>query len=152
MIDPSEVPVAVSHPYGSVWAAARVPPTTLSTQPTNVAEMGRAVGAHQVLYVDLTEFVVQQAIASEMVHGQAKATVRILDAETGEIRWPMDSTQGYLIQVTTPYSDGSSSATEQSMRDQMCHDLAERISHLFYEWDSDQMDSGSPLDSGKFSR
>ena len=134
----------------SVWAAAQRTTTTGPAGPGNggpvtVADLGRAVGAAQVLYVDLTDFNVERAMASEMIKGEVDASVWVIDAHTGQVRWPTDTSQGFAISVPTPYMHPGEKLDETVLREQMAQAIAGRIARLFYSWNSEQMDSGSPM-------
>ena len=141
MLDPSALTQFQSRRAGgSVWAAAVT--TAPAARPMTLAELGRAVGAKQILYVDLTAFSVESALGTDMVKGQAEARVRVIDADTGQTRWPTDTTQGYVIPLSTPFA----ATGEAAVRERMTKDLATRIARLFYSWQSDQVDKGSPIE------
>ena len=145
MLDPAELTdLQPRRTGGSVWAAAR--PAAPAARPMTLTEMGRAVGARQILYVDLTTFAIEPALGSEMVNGQAEARVRVIDAETGKTRWPTDTTQGHLISLSTPFAATAGGGGETAVREHMTQALAARIARLFYSWDSDQVDKGSPVE------
>ena len=148
MIDSSLLVAARPQRSGtSVWAAAQRSTTGPAAAPgsVTVADLGREVGAAQVLYVDLTDFNVERAMASEMIKGQVDASVRVIDAHTGEVRWPTDTTQGFTISVPTPYLQPGDKLDETALREQMDQALAGQVARLFYTWNSEQVDSGSPI-------
>lgn len=150
MTDPGAVTDLQGRRTGSsVWAsrldAAATRPTT-QPQPRTVAEVGRAVGASQVLYVDLVTFSVEPAMATEMVNGRIEARVRVVDAETGQTRWPTDTTQGYTVTAGTPYAKPGMPVDDATIREQMCLDLAAKVGRLFYDWKSEGADTGTPTE------
>ena len=108
------------------------------------AAQGRAAGAKQVLYVELTEFNIDPATGSDRVKGAAEARVRIVDAVTGEVRWPTDTSQGHTVAVTTSWVGLDSRSGDFPIRDQMSKDMAGRVARLFFKWRSEQVDEGSP--------
>src|SRR5439155_24630450 len=120
---------------GSVWASATpVPGTGGVSSPavgapiaTTVAELGRSVGAKQVIYIDLASFQVEPAMASELTSGSAQAHVFVIDAVTGHPLWPGDFEQGHSVMVKSPYARAGQKATESTVRDHMCHDMAIQI-------------------------
>jgi hypothetical protein len=128
----------------SVWAAAQRT-TAPATGPVTVADLGRSVGAAQVIYVDLTNFNVERTMASEMIKGEVDASVWVIDARTGQVRWPTDTTQGFTISVPTPYLQPGEKLDENALRGQMDEAIAGQIARLFYSWNSEQVDTGSPM-------
>lgn len=149
MMDSSLLIAAVPRRTGtSVWAAAQRPataPTPTTTAPVTVADLGRSVGAAQVIYVDLTDFNVERTMASEMIKGEVDASVWVIDAHTGHVRWPTDTTQGFTISVPTPYLQPGEKLDENALREQMAQAIAGQIARLFYSWNSEQVDTGSPI-------
>jgi hypothetical protein len=149
MVDPSAIIDLQGHPGGSsVWASRL--DTRPTTRPINrtrtVAEVGRAVGATQVLYVDLATFSVEAAMGTEMVDARVEARVRVVDAETGQTRWPTDTTQGHALTVGTPYAKPGLKADEATVRERLCQDLATKVARLFYDWKSEGTDTGTPTE------
>jgi hypothetical protein len=106
------------------------------------ADAGRAVDAAQVLFVNLVEFTIEPALASDMAKGRVEARVKVIDVASGQTLWPMDNTQGYALWVENPYVQG---VNEVTLRAQLCHTISDRIAKLFYKWQSDQTDEGTPL-------
>ena len=146
MLDSSLLIAALPRRAGtSVWAAAQRPATAPTTAPVTVADLGRSVGAAQVIYVDLTDFNVERTMASEMIKGEVDASVWVIDAHTGQVRWPTDTTQGFTISVPTPYLQPGEKLDENALRGQMDEAIAGQIARLFYSWNSEQVDSGSPI-------
>jgi hypothetical protein len=124
--------------------------TLLSTEPVRrlpAAEAGRMAGAKQVLYVDLVEFDAQPVPGSEISRGKVTAEVQMIDAATGATLWPTDTSQGHRVSVSTPPTQVSGATGEQAVRDQLCEELAVKVSRLFHKWvNEDALDSGSPMD------
>ena len=147
MMDSSLVIAALPHRTGtSVWAAAQRPANAPTTAPVvTVADLGRSVGAAQVIYVDLTDFNVERTLASEMIKGEVDASVWVIDAHSGHVRWPTDTTQGFTISVPTPYLQPGEKLDENALREQMAQAIAGQIARLFYSWNSEQVDTGSPI-------
>jgi hypothetical protein len=110
-----------------------------------VPQIGRAVGAKQVLYVNITQESLSEPIGGEMVHGECTARVKVIDASNGQIRWPPEQAQGFPITVQTPDmkpSGQSGDSDEAIVREALQRDIAEKISRLFYahEPDDDETD------------
>jgi hypothetical protein len=108
------------------------------------AEAGRLAKAAQVLYVDLTEFTIGDAMATELVRGRIAARVRVIDTGTGQTLWPLDTTQGMPVSVEAPYAQTGASQTASALRERMCQALADKIARLFYKYRGDQVDANSP--------
>jgi hypothetical protein len=124
--------------------------TLMSTEPVRrvpPAEAGRKAGAKQVLYVDLVEFDAQPVLGSEISRGRITANVQMIDADTGATLWPTDTTQGHRVSASTPPTQVSGATGDQAVRDQLCQELALKVSRLFHKWvNEDMVDSGSPMD------
>lgn len=107
--------------------------------------VGRALGAEQVLYIDLIQLAVEPALASEMLKGRAEARVRVVDVAAGQTRWPLDASLGHPVVVETQYvrAGGADGVTEPAVRDRLHAMLADRIAKLFYDWKADSMDGGA---------
>jgi hypothetical protein len=80
-----------------------------------------------------------------MIKGQVDASVWVIDAHTGEVRWPTDTSQGFMVSVPTPYLQPGEKLDEHALRDQMDQAVAAQIARLFYSWNSEQVDAGSPM-------
>ena len=111
------------------------------------SEIAKAVGAAQLIYVDLRKFDVEEALGSEMIRGHAELSVRVIDAATGETKWPTDAAGGSLLTIETPYlrtgagtgpSGGGPSANEPALREGMAKQAAQKIARLFRKWKPDE--------------
>ena len=71
--------------------------------------------------------------------------MRVVDAATGQTRWPTDTTQGYPVSVTMSFAQSGVKTDEPTLREHLARDLADRVARLFHPWQSEQVDSGSPL-------
>ena len=106
----------------------------------SITAVGRAVGAEQVLYVDLIDVSIEPAIGSELLQGRAEARVRVVDVHTGQTLWPSDAAQGQPVGAATSYTSVSAGGGESIVRDQLLDSLADKIAKLFYTWKSDTAD------------
>jgi hypothetical protein len=101
-----------------------------------IPEVGRAVGAKQVLYVDLQACEVDGMPGSDMIQGKIAAKVRVVDVETGKTRWP-DVGDGYEFKQPSDYVRKEQRDTPLAVRNQMLEDLASAIARLFYGYRPD---------------
>src|SRR5579863_2802357 len=60
----------------------------------DIPAIGRAVGAKQIIYVNLVKFTADAPIGGDRLRGQAEAQVRVIDSESGRTLWPLDSSGG----------------------------------------------------------
>jgi TolB-like protein len=113
-----------------------------------IPELAKMLGARQVLYGDLVQFDWNSAIASNMIKGQAKLIVKIIDAQTGETRWPQDSSPGEIVTVETPTVPvtADADATEQGLKDTLVNRLSQRVAELFYEHPEEPEDNPEAMD------
>jgi hypothetical protein len=101
--------------------------------------VGRAVGAKQVIYIDLLESGVTGDISQSVVHANAVAQVKVIDVETGNTLWPADASHGTEMKAEADY-DPNDNNKAQSMRTEMLASLSSRISKLFHRWKPDNPD------------
>ncbi len=107
-----------------------------------IPAIGKAVGAKQVIYVDLIEAGVETDPSQSAMRGQAVARVRLVDVESGNTLWPLDSpNQGYSVGAELPYSQGDAS-TAVTMHGQLITSLSSQIAKLFYAWKPESQAEG----------
>lgn len=111
----------------------------------NVPAVGQALGARQVIYVDLVQFSVDPQPGSEMMKGKADARVKVVDAQTGRTLWPRDISGGRQIKLETPFVRIAGGDSPDSLQEEMYHTLGDKIAKLFYDWQSDQVDGSEPV-------
>jgi hypothetical protein len=104
--------------------------------------IGKAVGASQVIYVDLESFEVTHALASELYSGAAMARVRVV-GDTGEVLWPTDSAGGYPINVKVNPQRRAQGVAEDAVREQLTAALSEKIGRLFHKWTAESSDGAA---------
>ena len=115
-------------------AALRTDPT-MNFREMKIDAIGRAVGAKQILYVDLVSTSVAAPIGGEVYVGRAAARVKIVDATTGETRWPSDITEGAPMSYQTPSIPAEKGGDDpMRVRQRLDEALAGRIGRLFYKW------------------
>lgn len=108
-----------------------------------VDAIGRALGAGQIIYVDLERFELSQALASDMTGGRAEARVRVV-SDAGEVLWPADSAAGRAVEVKVqPQRAAPAAGGESAARHQLHAALADRIAKLFYDWTADSADGAA---------
>jgi hypothetical protein len=101
--------------------------------------IARAVGATQVVYIDLERFDIDHALASELLTGQAEARVRVVD-DSGDVLWPLDSAGGYPLSVKIDPQRLAPGAGDQLVRQQLQSALADKVAKLFYNWKTEGAD------------
>ena len=66
-----------------------------------IAAVGQAVGAEQILYVNIVNVDVHFADNSDLIRGRGEIRVRFVDANTAATIWPTDSAEGFPITTET---------------------------------------------------
>jgi hypothetical protein len=107
-----------------------------------IPQIGKAVGAKQIIYVDLKQSAVTADISQSVVHAEALAQVRVIDVETGVTLWPASASHGHELDAKADY-DPSDSSHAASMRTDMLTQLSSRIAKLFYKWQPDNLEEGN---------
>jgi hypothetical protein len=108
-----------------------------------IPDVGRALGAAQVLYVDLKQCEVDGVPGADVIYGRIEAKVRIVDVATGQTKWP-NTGDGHVLRSDTEYVRKEAHQTPLAVRNQMLQDLAAAIARLFYEYQPDY-DTGRGL-------
>lgn len=98
-----------------------------------IPEIGKAVGAKQVVYINLIESQSTPDPTGATVHATATARIRIVDVDKGTVLWPQGQPKGYEITARMPF-DRTDSAQGAAMRGEMLDQLSDRIAKLFYKW------------------
>ena len=109
-----------------------------------IPAIGRACGAEQVLYVHLSESGIENVAGSQAVRAQMSARVKIVDAITGNTRWPQDLSSGYPVAVETGWQRVNTENEIQEIRRGACYTMADRIAKLFYKWKPDEFGEYGP--------
>lgn len=99
-----------------------------------IPDIGKAVGAEQVIYIDLQAAGVGSMAGDFMYKGKGAAAVKVVDCKTGDTLWPTDSADGFGISYETPALKGGEGSTYNGVRDQLFNGFADRIAKLFYTW------------------
>jgi PBP1b-binding outer membrane lipoprotein LpoB len=103
-------------------------------QQMTIAQIGRTLGAKQVLYIDIAQSNVFVAQASEMLKGKAVVRVRVVDTDSGNTRWPEEGGEGYPLVVETPLLREGQGIDEPSVRLQLQEAMGEKVAQLFYTY------------------
>jgi hypothetical protein len=102
-----------------------------------IADIGRKVGAKQVLYVHISRDEIQKPVGSGQSRGHMEATVKIVDSATADTRWPVDSTSE-AVQITTKWITESENKSESDIRALMADQMAENVEKLFKNYNIDE--------------
>jgi hypothetical protein len=105
----------------------------------SVTRIAQAVGASQVLYVQLHSSDVAPLLGGEGYTGQATASVKIIDADTGATLWPADMSDGYGVSASTQLGTASGAGSPMDVRQRLYVKLTDQIARLFYKWKPEDM-------------
>ena len=100
----------------------------------SVVDLGKAVGAQQVLYIDLSGIGVGAQPGSDVLKGIAQATVKVIDISSGEVVFPQDVAEGVPVTFETPIYHASPRATPDAVRAQAILGLSAKIGRLFHSY------------------
>jgi hypothetical protein len=101
-----------------------------------IADIGRRLGARQVLYVNISRSEIVKPGGSGQMRGHMEATVKIVDAASAENRWPTDA-PSESVQITTKWIPDNENKTESDVRAEMADQMAEDIGKLFHDYHPD---------------
>jgi hypothetical protein len=99
-----------------------------------ITDIGRKLGARQVLYVNVTYADLDVPGDTPMIRGTISATVRIVDADSALTRWPASPQDGMVVNAKSPWIRTDESNAQTDAHNQMTDTLATRIGNLFHEW------------------
>jgi hypothetical protein len=109
----------------------------------SVPQIGRWVGARQVLYINETDTGLSAPIGSQAVSGGCTAHVKLIDVASGQTTWPPDQASGYTITADTNDIPQGTNTDEASVRQALQRVVAERIARLFYKHDVEDDEAGA---------
>jgi hypothetical protein len=107
----------------------------------NIPAVGRAVGAKQVVYVNLIQFSVDAPVGGDRFIGKAEAHVKVIDSDTGRTLWPPDSSDGRVIKFETKATQDVDDTKAGIMEDQLCQTLSQKIVRLFRDSTQEEADN-----------
>lgn len=100
----------------------------------SIRKIGEAVGAEQVIYVDIDEYRISADGATP--RPAAIVNVKVIDVASGARLWPDGTDQGEQMVIRTREQSMelySSSAGRRRVEDALAKQVAEDVSRLFYE-------------------
>ncbi|MGC4031719.1 MAG: hypothetical protein QM754_08295 [Tepidisphaeraceae bacterium] len=106
----------------------------------SVPEIAKEIGAEQVIYIDLVSSGIGSMTGSSMFQGRASALVKVIDAKTGKIAWPPDSTDGFGVNYETNPLKGREEGSYASVRSDLYEGLGKNIGRLFHAWKQSEDD------------
>ncbi len=106
-----------------------------------VSDIGAAVGAEQVIYVDLQYAAVETMTGSQILRGRADGKVKVIDCKTGLTLWPQESAGGIPVAFSTNLKRlAEEGATAESIKDDTLDGFARRVGRLFHKWKVEDTD------------
>lgn len=103
-----------------------------------IPQIGKALGAKQVLYVDLMVSGVDLTPGSELLRGRFNAVVKVVDVATGQTRWPNDIIDGYPVSWESKPQRPGDEVYPAAVRERALRVGANRVARLFYKWKPDE--------------
>jgi hypothetical protein len=100
----------------------------------SVPQIAKAVGAEQVIYVDLQGSGISSLTGQSMFQGKAAASVKVIDAKTGLTTWPPESAEGLSVSSETNALKGREEGSYASVRTELFNGLATKVARLFHTW------------------
>jgi hypothetical protein len=99
----------------------------------HIRQIGKAVGAAQVLYVELVHVQVAPEAMSDYYRGTIAVRVKLVSVQTGRTLWP-DTAESFPLSARTPSVRDEDGATPESARQCAVHSIAIQVARLFYKW------------------
>ncbi|MDB5324759.1 MAG: hypothetical protein JWM57_328 [Phycisphaerales bacterium] len=100
-----------------------------------IPEIAKAVGAEQVIYVDLQGGGIGSLAGGQsMFQGKAYVSIKVIDAKTGASLYPNDSVDGLPLNYETSAAKGREEGSYASVRTELYDGMAKTIGRQFYPW------------------
>lgn len=106
----------------------------------SVPQIGQAVGADQVIYVDLQGGGISSMTGRNMYQGKAAVSVKVIDAKTGAILFPQDNADGLPLSYETNPRKGRDDDSFPQVRSDLFDGMAKTIGRVFYPWKASEDD------------
>ena len=119
-------------PFEKVIELRNSRPKDFSTM--TIPQIGKAVGAEQIIYVDLQIGGVAPMATGEVLQGKAAVMVKVVDVSTGDTLWPTEMSDGFPVTAQTNPLQGQDASTYNAVREELYDTLAEQIAKLFHKY------------------
>jgi len=103
-----------------------------------MSQIGKAVGAEQIIYVDLQNGGVAPLGTGAAMQGKAHAMVKVIDVATGDTLWPTDMAEGFPVNAQTNPLAGQEVTSYNAVREQLYDTMGDQIAKLFYKYTIDR--------------
>ena len=103
-----------------------------------IAEIGRTLGAKQVLYVHVDRLDLDNAPGSDMVKTKMAASIKVVNATTAMTAWP-NSGDAELFEHQTPYRRIQAGTTPSQLKREILRESGVEIARWFYAWKPETM-------------
>jgi hypothetical protein len=107
-------------------------------QKMSISEIGRKVGAKQIIYVTLRQFVYEMPAGGDNLRLKMNAAVRVVDADTTQTIWP-DGEEGEVFEYESPYSRITAETNEHTLKREVLRKAGTEIARWFYPYQADSM-------------
>ncbi|HYE21266.1 MAG TPA: hypothetical protein VEA69_22660 [Tepidisphaeraceae bacterium] len=104
----------------------------------SISEIGRRVGARQVIYVDLTHCDLHSDPGSDVYKLRLSAKVKVIDAQTAQTLWP-DAEGGEPFEYETQPTRATTDANSSTIKREALKLTGNEIARMFYKWSADTM-------------
>jgi hypothetical protein len=103
-----------------------------------VSEIGKNVGAAQIIYVTLNELAFDLPPGGEMLRLRITAAVRVVDTQTAQTVWP-DSGPGEQFHYQSPYKRITAEDNEYTLRREVLRQAGTEIARWFFPYKPETM-------------
>lgn len=104
----------------------------------SIAEVGRRLGARQIIYVDVNELNIENPPGSEMVRARLAAKVKVIDVDSARIVWP-ENGAGEPYDFESRLTRVTDQSTRSAVNRQVLRDSGTQIARWFYNFKPETM-------------
>jgi hypothetical protein len=104
----------------------------------SISEVGRQVGAQQVLYIQVNQLDIEAPPASDVVRLKIAVKVQMVETANARTTWP-DSGDQEPFEMETPWQRIEPGTSRSSLNHQILRDSGQEIAQWFYDFKPETM-------------
>jgi hypothetical protein len=104
-----------------------------------IPEVGRKLGARQVLYIDMVDSDLESSSGMQVYRGEMTVRIRVVDSQTSASRWPVDAAEGFPVTYETDFGGFASDGNSNTVRQKIYAGMAYQIVRNFRKWKPDNL-------------
>jgi hypothetical protein len=104
----------------------------------SVSDIGRKVGAKQIIYVTLRQLVYEAPQGADQLRLKLNAVVRVVDVETARTLWP-ESGEGEDFEYQSPFERITAETNDTTLKRDVLRKAGTEIARWFFPYQAETM-------------